>query len=101
MAFSVEYRPEAETDFQSIFDYVAEAAGIEVAEAYEARIRRACDRLVDFPGRGTPRDELEPGLRTVSFERRAVIAYFIEADTVVIVRILYGGRDIDSAFSED
>jgi len=65
--------------------------------SYVARLQDACHRLCDFPQRGTPRDNLAPGLRTVTFERRAVIAYFIEPGTVRIARIFHHGRDLSEA----
>jgi toxin ParE1/3/4 len=46
-----------------------------------------------FPKRGARRDDLRPGLRILGFERRAAIALQATAETVVILRILYGGRD--------
>lgn len=46
--------------------------------------------------RGTRRDDIRPGLRTVGFERRATIAFKVLAREVVIVRIFYGGRDFES-----
>lgn len=47
------------------------------------------------PLRGTPRDDIKPGLRIVGFERRAVIAFRVKRSEVVIVRIFYGGRDYE------
>lgn len=41
-----------------------------------------------------------PGLRVLGFERRAVIAVSVAADVVTILRVLYGGRDIDTALAE-
>jgi toxin ParE1/3/4 len=41
---------------------------------------------------------LRPGLRVTGFERRVAIAFHVAADTVVVDRILYGGRDLDGAF---
>jgi len=44
------------------------------------------------------RDDLRPGLRILGFERRAVIALQVTADRVMILRILYGGRDLETVF---
>jgi plasmid stabilization system protein ParE len=51
-----------------------------------------------FPEHGTRRDDLRPGLRILGVERRAVIALQVTADTVTILRILYGGRDLETVF---
>jgi toxin ParE1/3/4 len=100
VAHSIRFAAAALADLQSIFPYVAEAAGNEVAEAYQQRLRTACLALADYPDRGSPRADLVAGLRTVSFERRAVIAYRVEADSVRILRVLHRGRDMGGAFSD-
>ncbi len=63
--------------------------------SYIERIEACCTGLADFPERGTGRDSLRPGLRTLGFERRVLIAFHIGTDTVTIDRILYRGRDFD------
>jgi toxin ParE1/3/4 len=52
--------------------------------------------LADFPQRGTRRNDLLPGLRTIGFERRATIAFRVPRTRVEIVTIAYGGRDFES-----
>lgn len=44
-------------------------------------------------------DDIAPGIRILGFERRVVIAYRVRAGEVEIVRVLYGGRDLDRAFN--
>ena len=53
--------------------------------------------LETFPKRGTRRDDIRPGLRTMGFERRATIAFQVTSKEVVIVRIFYGGQDYERA----
>ena len=55
-------------DLERIGDWVAAKAGAKVALAYLDRIEKAGAGLADFPLRGTPRDDLGPGVRTISFE---------------------------------
>ena len=83
----------------ALYRFVAERAGPETALGYIDRIESHCLGLADFPERGTRRDEVRKGLRTVGFERRATIAFHIEADAAFIDRILYGGRDLEAALS--
>lgn len=92
--------PEAESDLQGLYDYIANKSGEERAGAYIQRIEEACLSLESFPERGSLRDGLRPGLRVVGFERRASIAFKIDGRRVVIFRILYGGRDIASELGE-
>lgn len=51
--------------------------------------------------RGIARDDLEPGVRLLSFESRVVILYRIEGDRVRIARLFYGGRDYEALFKRD
>lgn len=95
----VTYRTSAEADLLQIYRWVHEASGSpEVAERFLDRLLRRCDRIGDAPRGGRPRDDLEPGLRTVPFERSAVIAYRVEVDRVRIVNVFYGGRDFEALY---
>jgi toxin ParE1/3/4 len=93
--------PEALDDLRSIYDHVADAAGTDIADGYQSRIRTACLGLADFPGRGTPRDALAHGLRSIAFERRATIYYRVTGRTVEIVHVFHAGRDPERTFGED
>jgi toxin ParE1/3/4 len=39
--------------------------------------------------------------RLAGFERRVAIAFTVSADAVTILRILYGGRDLRTAFDDE
>ncbi|HYC14207.1 MAG TPA: type II toxin-antitoxin system RelE/ParE family toxin [Stellaceae bacterium] len=98
--FRVGFRPLAEADLIALYDRIASQSGEAAAEAYVARIEATCRALATFPERGTRRDDLMPGLRTIGFERRATIAFRVAASEVVIVRIFYGGRDYERRLRE-
>ncbi|MBA2262749.1 MAG: type II toxin-antitoxin system RelE/ParE family toxin, partial [Solirubrobacterales bacterium] len=68
--------------------------------AYLDRIEACCLGLGDFPERGTRRDDLWPSLRTMGFERRITIAFTVAAEAVTVLRVLYGGRDLEAAFED-
>jgi toxin ParE1/3/4 len=92
----VEFSPEALADLLDLYDYIAMHDGAERAIGYIDRIEDCCRSLSSFPERGISRGDLRPSLRILGFERRAVIAFHITTDTVTILRILYGGRDIET-----
>lgn len=46
--------------------------------------------------RGTARDDIAPGLRTVGYRRRVLIWFSVERDVVLIAGFLYGGRDAEA-----
>jgi toxin ParE1/3/4 len=95
--YEVSFRPRAEADLFGLYQYIAEEGGTAAASAYIARIEAACLALATFPERGTRRDYIRPGLRTIGFERRATIAFQVMQDEVVILRIFYGGQDYERA----
>jgi toxin ParE1/3/4 len=92
----VVFRPSAQSDLNDLYDYLSERAGPHRALAYIGRIETACQSLSDFPERGAARNDLYMGIRIMGFERRASIAFLVETDCVRIVRIFYGGRDIEA-----
>jgi len=95
--FEVSFRPRAEADLFELYRHIAEEAGLEVAGAYIDRIEAACLALATFPERGTRRDNIRAGLRTIGFERRATIVFQVKRAEVVIVRIFHGGQDFERA----
>lgn len=100
MTHKVSFRPEAEADLFALYRYISDRSGTVRGGDYIARIEAACVALATFPQRGTKRDDLAPGIRTMGFERRATIAFRVEGDTVRIVRIFYAGRDYETYFRD-
>jgi toxin ParE1/3/4 len=92
-------RPTAETDLDSLYEYIARDSPRNAVE-FTRRIRAKCAELVMFPERGTLREDLEPSLRILGFERRAVIAFRVLKKEVEVVRVLYGGRELERIFGD-
>ena len=99
MTFSVVFTPEAEEQILELYRYVAAAGSPEVAARYTEAIVAFCEELAMFPHRGKPRDDIRPGLRTVGFRRRVVVAFAVLDRDVVIVGVFYGGRDYEAVLS--
>lgn len=91
---NVRFSRKSESDLTSIYDYIAQKSGTEIAFAYTLRIREYCLSLETFAERGTVWGSMYSGLRVVGFERRVSIAFRVTPNTVTISRILYGGRDL-------
>jgi toxin ParE1/3/4 len=91
----VVFSPEAIADIESLYDWIAEAAGPHTAFAYITRLERYCHGMARASERGHRRDDIRPGLRIVGFERRIAIAFTVGDDTVTILRLLYGGQSLD------
>ncbi|MQW42312.1 type II toxin-antitoxin system RelE/ParE family toxin [Sinorhizobium meliloti] len=71
------------------------AASPAVAARYVDSIVDYCGKLQTFPHRGTRRDDLRPGLRTLGFRRRVTILFGADG-TVNIIGVYYGGQDYEA-----
>jgi toxin ParE1/3/4 len=101
VARSVAFRPEAEADLLSLYHYIATASGPITAGSYIDRIEASCLSLATFPNRGVKRDDIVPGLRTITLERRLTIAYRVHRTEVEIVTIAYAGRDFERGLRDE
>lgn len=88
------YRPLALEDLAEIYRRRAEREGFASASELVSAIQDRCEGLASFSERGTPRPEVGPGVRSIPFRRKAVIAYLVRPAAVVIIGIIYGGRDM-------
>ena len=97
---TVVYGPAAREDLFALYDRIAAATSPNVALAYGLRLR---DHIAGFDlasERGTPRDDIRRGLRTVGFEHRVTIAFRVQAERVLILRVFYGGQDWEAVLRE-
>ena len=97
MTFEVILSPEAKAHLEALEEYIARAASAQIAADYVNAILDCCADLETFPHRGTRRDNIRPGMRTMGFRRRITIAFEV-TDRVTILGVFYGGRDIERAF---
>jgi len=95
----VVFTPEADAQLLSIFAYIAGQAGPDLALRFTDEIVSYCEGFTTFPSRGTLRDDLRPGLRTIGYKRRVTIAFAVLADAVTIIGVFYGGQDFESALA--
>lgn len=99
MTYRVDFSPASEGDLEGIYDYIAEQSP-QRALSFVLEIRQRCERLADAPKVGTLRTDIAPNLRVIGFRRRVATGFQVTGDTVRIVRILYGGRDLQAALGE-
>jgi toxin ParE1/3/4 len=95
---AVVFTPEAQDDLLDLYDYISDHSNSTRALGYITRIEKVCMSLQRLPNRGTLREDLRPGLRVIGFERRILIAFRVDDDSVAVLRILYGGRNVSLAF---
>ena len=97
----VHFTPEARDQLDKLEEDIAVAASSAVAARYVDSIVDHCEKLQTFPHRGTQRDDLRPGLRTLGFRRRVTILFEVADDTVNIIGVYYGGQDYEANFQDD
>ena len=89
--------PEAVADLDDAWYYVAtESGSVEAADRLIDAITARFSLLAQHPHLGRRRDEdLRPGLRSFPVGNYPII-YRVEGADVLILRVLWGGRDIPS-----
>ena len=91
--------PEAESDIDDIWLYVARESGS--AEVADRLIDSITDRLLllgDNPYLGRARDDLRPGLRSFPVGQYVVIYRVDGGGDVLVLHILRGSRDFGGLF---
>ena len=93
--------PQAESDLDDIWYFVAtESSSVDVADRLIDSITARFALLARQPYIGRRRDEdLRPGVRSFVVGDY-VIAYRLDGDNVLILRVLRGSRDIEALFRE-
>src|ERR1019366_5388964 len=94
MPYRAIYSERAKSDLLSIERYISDAGSPANARAYMNAIVAKCDGLASAPYQGTRRDHLLPGLRTTGFRGRVTIAFRVTVETIRILGVFYGGRNI-------
>ena len=98
--YRVVFSPDAQNDLLNLAIYIADDSSYERAMNYIARIEAWCHELSISPMCGADRKDIQPGIRVAGFERRATIAFHVGDNAVTILRVLYGGRNLDTVFEE-
>jgi toxin ParE1/3/4 len=100
MTYEVQLSALAIEDLIALHQWVSAEADIPTADSYLARIEERIAALADFPHRGSPRDDLIAGLRTLTFERRLLIAYSVAGQVVTVQRVINALRDLGPAIRD-
>ena len=90
----------ARSDLAAVYDPIAAEVSQPVARAYTQRVEAWLATFDIGAERGTLRDDLQPGLCTIGFERRVTAASTVEDQRVVIPRLFYGGQDWGATLSD-
>lgn len=98
--FEVFFRPRARKDLIALYRYIAKHSSLRIAGSYILRIETHCLSRASFPERGTAIPGRVPSLRTMGFERRATILFKVEEERIEVLRILYGGQNLEPVLTK-
>ena len=90
----------AEDDLRSIGGYIEGAAGPVTSERFILRVDEVIQSLGFAPDRTRVRTDLRPALHMIHADAYLVF-YRIVQDTVLILRVIHGARDISSDMFSD
>lgn len=65
------------------------------------RFEGAIERLSRFPDSGRQRDDLALGIRTIAVDHTLLVAYRVDPDHILNLRIFYAGRDFEADLRDD
>ena len=102
MSCLVRFAPEAVDKLEDLCSYIAQSATPAIAAGYLDAIVDHCEGLAVFPQRGTACEDLRPGLRTMSYKKRVVIAFAVDdhAEQVMVLGVFYAGQDYETILTD-
>jgi toxin ParE1/3/4 len=86
-------------DIEQIADYIAQQSSLERAELFLSKLDKTFAKITQFPKLGRQRDEILPGIRSLSVDHYLILYIPAGAD-VDILRVVSGYRDLIALFSE-
>jgi toxin ParE1/3/4 len=87
---------EAIQDLNDILDYFL-SRNIDAGERFTQEFKKKCKYLTQFPNIGRSYINIDPTLRGIPIDGH-IIFYRVFEDSVVIVRVISGYRDLTSVF---
>lgn len=90
----------AKDDLRDIWHAIATRRDERTADSVTAKILARCRSRAGFPESGRSRDELAPRLRSF-LVAPYVVFYRPDEDTIQVIRIVHGHRDLRRLFADD
>jgi toxin ParE1/3/4 len=86
-------------DIEEIADYIANQSGLEQGDHFLAKLNAKFSKITQFPNLGRQRDEILPGLRSLSIDNY-LIFYIVSQAGVDILRVVSGYRNLTDLFAD-
>jgi toxin ParE1/3/4 len=93
---NVELTPLAITDLEEIGDRIA-LRNPSRAVSFIQELREKARKIGDFPHAGSPRPQWGENVR-IDLHGRYLIVYRVTEQSVQVLRVVHGGRDLDALF---
>jgi toxin ParE1/3/4 len=93
VTYRIRYSQTARSDLLTIDAYLCATSSPDAADRFIRRVIAKVETLRVMPARYRIRNELQPGLRAALVDKY-LLFYQVSDDTVSIVRVLHGARDI-------
>ena len=100
MPLRLDYSDDAAADLEAIYRHIAPDSPA-AADRFVRGIEARCEALCEQPRLGVARPDLREGVRVFSLKRRVAIAYRITDHAIEILRVFYGGRDLEALMRSD
>lgn len=84
-------------DIEAIVDYAANQFGLDQSDRLLAKLEAKFIRIAQFPNLGRSRDEILPGLRSLSMDNYLIL-YTTSVSGVDILRVVSGYRNLIDLF---
>lgn len=101
--YAVKYAEEFDERLDIIAEYM-ELHGRSDASItrYISEVYNSCSAFETFPNRGTPHDDVMPGLKTTHLKGDTILPFVVDdgAKTVWFLGVFYGGQDWQSVFDQ-
>jgi len=105
MTGRINFTPEARQQLHHLDEWITDKASADTARRFVAAILDHIDGILVFPLAGRARDDVRPGMRTITFKKRTRIAYEVDESSgelvVNVLGVFHGGQDWEAALSED
>jgi toxin ParE1/3/4 len=87
-------------DIEQIADYIAQRSGLDQADRFIDKLNNKLVKIAQFPNLGRARDEILPGIRSLSIEQYLIL-YLPIGENVEIFRVVSGYRDLAGLFTDE
>jgi toxin ParE1/3/4 len=87
-------------DIEQIADYIARRSGLDQSDRFLDKLNDKLAKIARFPKLGRVRDEILPGIRSLSIDQYLVLYMPIGGD-VEIFRVVSGYQDLTGLFTAE